>query len=148
MNDYDIYLRHATVRGGEWVGFALAWKGLARVGGLPARPHRNWLPWIPDPAYPNDPTLGSWGTWQWRFEVAFLDGLAGLSGVPSDDGRSAADMRADMRAFMPLASFDLKDLDGGVHQVLMTGYSEQAIEPFDLGHPNGGFVAQVEFAKA
>jgi hypothetical protein len=147
MNDYDFYLRHAAVRNGEWVGFALARKGLAGISGLEARPHLRWLPWILDPNEPNTPSAGSWGTWQWRMDVAMVDGLAGLQGTTPVDGRTAADMRADLLAFLPLPIMELKDVDSTIYSVLMIGYQEQNIEPYDAAHPNGGWVARTEFAE-
>src|SRR2546422_10967280 len=81
MNDYDFYLRDPGIRGGEWVGFPLAWKGLGGVGGLPLRPHRSWQPWVLDPSSPDDPTAGHWGVLQWRYNIAVIEGLGGLQGV-------------------------------------------------------------------
>ena len=66
MSEYDIYLRHASVRGGEWTGFLLAWRGLHRHDGFPARPHLYERPWVLDPASPDDPPQGSWGVRRWR----------------------------------------------------------------------------------
>ena len=129
------------------MGFALAWKELGGLEGLPAKPHRSWLPWVLDPAHPNDPTAGSWGVWQWHYDAALIDGLIGLEGVPPADGRGPADMRDDLLAFLPLGPIELKDLDGRPYNVMMTGYSEQAPEPHDSVHPNGGMLVQVEFAK-
>lgn len=54
LTDYDFHLRLAALLDGKWVGFRLAWKGLAGAGGLPARPHYNWWPWILDPAEPHN----------------------------------------------------------------------------------------------
>ena len=51
MSEYDIYLRHASVRGGAWVGFLLAWRGLHRRDGLPTRPHLYERPWVLDPVF-------------------------------------------------------------------------------------------------
>jgi hypothetical protein len=147
MNDYDIYMRDSTVRSGEWVGFALAWKGLARLEGLPARPHKGWFPWILDPANPDDPGAGHWGVRQWRYELALVDGLVGLRGVPPDDGRGAAGMRADLLGYLPLSKLELTDLDGTIYDVRMTSYTEQALEPYDVAHADGGLLIQVEFAE-
>ena len=147
MSDYDIYLREAGVNGGEWAGFALAWKGLAGIEGLPARPHRRWFPWILDPAQPDNPAAGHRGVLQWRFTVALVDGLVGLRGRPPDDGRSASQMRADLLAFMPGIQVDLMDVDGTIDTVRMTAYTEWAIETWDNRHPNGGMLAEVEFVR-
>ena len=147
MNDYDIYLRHASVSGGAWVGFPLAWKGMVGIAGLEPRPHMRWRPWLLEPSAPNDPTAGTWGIWQWRFDLAMLDGLAGLEGRPPEDGRDANQIRADLLAYMPLPAIELKDVDGAVYTVKMTGYREQLIEPADVAHPNGGWTARVEFAE-
>ncbi len=135
MNDYDIYLRHAAVRGGAWVGFSLARKGLAGVAGFDARPHLHWIPWILNSASPNDPTAGSWGVWQWRLQVALLDGLVGLLAVPPSDGRTSADMRADLLTYRTLPALELQDVDGAIYTVKMTTYQEQEIEPYDPGLP-------------
>jgi hypothetical protein len=147
MNDYDIYLRDGSVRDGQLVGFALAWKGLTGVAGLPGRPHKGWFPWILDPNKPDDPTAGHWGVRQWRFELALLDGMVGLQGAPSNDGRTPADMRADLMDYLPLTKLQLQDLDGAMYDVRMTSYIEQAVEPYDNAHPNGGMLVQVEFAE-
>ena len=147
MNDYDFYLRDPGIRGGEWVGFPLAWKGLGGVGGLPLRPHLSWQPWILDPTNPDDPTAGHWGVLQWRYNIALIEGLVGLQGVPPGDGRTPADMWADLMDFLPLDKFDLQDLDGQTYQVKMTGYSERAIEPYDTAHPNGGMLVEIELAR-
>ena len=82
MNDYDFYLRHASVHDGAWNGFSLAWRGLVGKDGLPQRPHLRWRPWVLDPANPDDPTLGDWGVWQWHFDVALLDPFVGLMWTP------------------------------------------------------------------
>src|SRR5690349_17242990 len=100
MNDYDFYLRHASVHGGDWVGFALARKGYAGVEGLAARPYLHWRPWVLDPAHPDDPTMGSWGVWQWHMDVAALDFTSGLFGMPAADGRDSADVRPDLYAYV------------------------------------------------
>ena len=147
MNDYDIYIRNSAVREGEWVGFALAWKDLARLRGLSARPHRGWFPWILDPGKPDDPPSGHWGVRQWCYEIALLDGLVGLLGVPPDDGRTAADMRADLMGYLPLTKIELTDIDGTVYDARMTSYIEEAVEPYDAAHPGGGLIATVEFAQ-
>ena len=146
MNDYDIYLRHASVRGGAWVGFPLAWRGLAGVGGLELRPHLRWRPWIFDPTKPNDPPAGSWGVWQWRMDLAAFDKLLGLLHTPPSDGRTAADIRADWNAFINLPIFDLKDVDGVQYSVKMTAFQEQLAKPYDSVHTGGDWVARVEFA--
>ena|SRR5687768_14036869 len=146
MNDYDIYLRHATVRGGAWVGFALAWKGLAGVEGLELRPHLHWRPWLLNPANPNDPTAGSWGVWQWRMDLAAFDVMHGLLHTPPADVRTAADMRADWLAYLALPVIDLKDVDGVQYSVKMTAFQEQLAKPYDSVHTGGDWVARVEFA--
>ena len=147
MNDYDIYLREPGVHSGEWVGFALAWKGLGGMSGLAARPHEGLLPWVLDPNNPNDPTLGSRGVRQWKFDLAMVDGLVGLQGVPPDDARTPAQMRADLMDYVPLSKLELKDVDGAEYDVVITTYTEQAVEPFDAAHPEGGWLIHVEFAK-
>ena len=147
MNEYDFYLRHASVRGGDWVGFALAWKGLAGVEGLPARPHLHWRPWLLDPAFPNDPAKGSWGVWQWRMDVACLEFTASLLYTPPTDGRTAQDMRTDLKAFLPLPAIELKDVDGITYNVKMTAFQESVIELYDAQHTFGGWTARVELAQ-
>ncbi len=96
---------------------------------------------------PNDPTAGTWGVWQWRFDIALLDGLTGLGGRPPADGRNAVQIRADLLAYMPLPALELKDMDGAIYTVKMTAYREQSIEPNDAAHPDGGWAARVEFAE-
>lgn len=145
MNDYDIYLRDGGVREGEWVGFALAWKGLAGLAGLPGKPQTGWVPWILDPTRPDDPAAGHWGVRQWRFELALVDGIVGLQGAPPDDSRTVADMRADLMNYLPLVKLELQDLDGAIYDARMTSYTEQALEPYDSAHPIGGMLVQVEF---
>lgn len=147
MNDYDFYLRHASVRGGAWAGFLLAWKGLGGVSGLGIRPRLRWRPWVLDPAQPNNPAAGSWGTWQWRLDVAMLDGAIGLLGTPPADARASPQMRADLLAYMNAAILELKDTDGTIYSAKMTAYNEQTVEPYGPAHPNGGWLAQVEFAQ-
>lgn len=147
MNDYDFYLRHASVSGGDWVGFPLAWKGLAKIAGLETRPQMRWRPWLPSSTTPNDPTAGTWGVWQWRFDVVMIGGFVGLLGRPPADGRDADQIRADLLAYMPLPALELKDVDGAIYTVKMTGYREQLIEPGDTAHPDGGWAARVEFAE-
>lgn len=146
MNDYDFYLRHGAVRAGAWVGFGLAWRGLAGVEGLERRPHERWRPWILDPANPHDPTAGSWGVWQWRFEVAMISGIVGLLRTPPQDGRTGPDMRADLLNYLPLPAMELKDVDGTIYDAKMTAYREQSVEPFDVAHPDGGWIGRIEFA--
>jgi hypothetical protein len=148
MSDYDFYLRHAAVRNGAWVGFALAWKGRAGIAGLDSRPHLRWRPWVLAPAETDEPAAGSWGVWQWRLLALMADGVVGLQGTPPADGRTAADMRIDMLDYLPLPIMELKDVDGKLYSVKMTGYREQAIEPNDPAHQHGGWLAQVEFAQA
>lgn len=146
MSDYDFYLKDASVASGEWVGFPLAWKGRGNIVGLPVSPYRRWYPWNLDPSNPNDPTRGSRGVLQWRFSVALVDGLVGLEGHPPDDGRTAGQIRQDLLLYMPLDQMDLRDIDGTEYTVKMTSYTEQALEPFDVAHPSGGILAEVEFA--
>jgi len=147
MNDYDFYLRHASVHDGAWIGFSLAWGGLVGREGLPQRPHLRWRPWVLDPTNPNDPTLGHWGIWQWRFDVALLDPFVGLLWTPPADGRDSVTMRADLQAFIDLPAFELKDTDGAIYVVKMTAYREQCVDPYKASQPNGGWLAQVEFAE-
>jgi hypothetical protein len=147
MQDYDFYLRHASVGDGDWVGFWLAWPNLAGLPGLPRRPHLHWRPWILDPAYPDDPTRGAWGIQQWSFDLALLDAMAGLAWSPPTDGRTAADMRADMLAYLDLAAIELKDVDSTTHTIKAIAFSEQCIEPYTTPHPNGGWLATVTLAE-
>jgi hypothetical protein len=42
---------------------------------------------------------------------------------------------------------ELKDVDSTIYSVLMTGYQEQNLEPYDTAHANGGWLARVEFAE-
>ena len=147
MSEYDIYLRHASVRGGAWTGFLLAWRGLHRHDGLPSRPHLYERPWVLDPAFPNDPPKGSWGVRAWRFDLSLLEPPVALDWTPPDDGRTAADMRADLAAFAGLPALELKDTGGAVYLVRMTGYREQAVEPATPANPSGGRVAWVELCE-
>ncbi len=147
MGDYEFSLRHASVREGEWAGFMPARQGLGGVAGLGARPYRRWRPWIPSATDPNNLAAGSWGAWQWQIDAALLDGLVGTAGAPPLDGRTAADMRADLLAFTDLPGMQLLDLDGAIYTVQMVGYTEQALEPFDARHPNGGWVAQITLVE-
>ena len=147
MQDYDFYLRHASLHGGEWAGFPLAWQGLGGAAGLPLRPHQRWRPWILDPTSPNDPTKGNWGVWQWRFHIALFTVAAGLQWSPPDDERTPIDMRADLLAYMALPAIQLKDVDSTIYTVVTTAYSEQCIEPYNPTHPDGGWLATLEFAE-
>jgi len=148
VTDYDFYLRDGGVNGGAWTGFVLAWKGLAGVPGFPAMPYRQWMPWILDPASPDDPTLGHWGVLQWRFSIALLDGIVGPHGLPADDGRTAAQMRADLFDFTASTGLELMDLDGVVYRARVTAYDEQLVEPYDLVHSDGGRLAVIELAQS
>ena len=148
MQDYDFHLRHASIHDGEWIGFLLAWQGLAGVPGLPLRPHLRWRPWVLDPAAPNDPTQGDWGHWQWRFTVALFPVPAGLQWSPPNDARTPTGMRADLLAFIDLPALQLKDADAAIYTVRMTAYSDQCIEPYNPTHPEGGWAAVVEFAQS
>jgi hypothetical protein len=145
VSEYDIYLRHASVRGGEWVGFLLAWRGLHRHDGLPSRPHLYERPWVLDPAFPDDPSKGSWGVRRWQFDIALLEPPIALDWTPPDDSRTPADMRDDLGAFAELPALELKDTDGAVYLVRMTGYREQMVEPATPANPAGGYVAWAEF---
>ncbi len=147
MSEYDIYLRHASVRGGEWAGFLLAWRGLHRRDGFPARPHLYERPWVLEPAYPNDPPKGSWGVRRWAFDLSLLEPPVALDWTLPNDGRTPADMRADLSAFAGLPALELKDTDGAVYVVRMTGYSEQSVEPATPANPSGGRTAWVEFGE-
>ncbi len=106
-----------------------------------------WRPWVLDPAAPNDPTAGTWGVWQWRFDVVMIGGFIGLLGRPPSDGRDADQIRADLLAYMPLPALELKDVDGVTYTVKMTGYREQLIESCGPGRPDGGWAARMEFAE-
>jgi hypothetical protein len=147
MDEYDFYLRHASVRDGAWVGFPLAWKGLAGVQGLPARPYLHWRPWVLDPDFPNDPASGLWGVWQWRMDVACIDFTATLTNMPPTDERTGEDIRADLHSFLSLPIIELKDADDATYTVKMTGFEESVIEPYDGNHPDGGWLVRVEFVE-
>lgn len=144
MGDYDLYLRHALVRSGEWVGFRLGWRGLGGLEGLPGRPHRRWRPWLLSPGNPDDVAAGSWNAWRWRLDLALLDGLVGLAGMPPADGRTPADMRGDLLAFANLPAVQLRDVDDAVYTAKIVGYQEQSVETYDAAHLAGGWVTQVE----
>lgn len=147
MSGYDIYLRHASVRSGEWVGFRLAWKDLGYVSGFSAWPHTRLRSWVLDPAQPDDPAQGSWGVRQWHFDVALLDRLTGLQGEPLAGGYGAGEMRDNLLAYIDLPALELKDTDAAIYTTRMTGYTEHCIEPYDLAHPSGGWFAKVEFTE-
>lgn len=144
MGEYDFYLRHVAVRGAAWVGFRLAWRGLAGVEGLSTRPHLRWRPWVTSASDPNDVAAGDWSAWQWRMLVALFEGFTGLNAVPPTDGRAAPDMRADLLQFADLPALQLRDVDDVIYQAKVVGYEEQNIEAYDAGHPTGGWVAQIE----
>jgi hypothetical protein len=76
--------------------------------------------------------------------VALFEGFTGLNAVPPTDGRTAVDMRADLLQFGGLPSMQLRDVDDVVYEVKLVGYQEQNMEPYDTGHPTGGWVAQIE----
>lgn len=147
MGEYDFYLRHASVRGAAWVGFRLAWRGLAGVEGLGTRPHIRWRPWVLDPSTPDDVAAGAWSAWQWRLDVAMFDGIVGLNAQPPTDGRTSEDMRADLLQFIDLPAIHIKDVDDTIYPVKCVGYREHNIEPYDAAHPLGGWVAQVELVQ-
>jgi hypothetical protein len=147
MQDYDFYLRHASVRDGAWVGFLLAWRDLVGLPGLTRRPHLHWRPWILDPAFPDDPAQGAWGVRQWRFDVALLDGVAGLAWTPPADERTSADMRADLLGYADLPAIELKDVDSATYVARIVAFSEQCVEPYTAPHTNGGWLATVVFAE-
>jgi hypothetical protein len=147
MGEYDFYLRHAAVRGAAWVGFRLAWRGLAGAEGLSARPHTRWRPWVLSPDEPDDVAAGDWGDWRWRLSVALFEGFVRLDGVPPTDGRTSPDMRADLLQFAGLAPIQLRDVDDVIYDVKFVGYEEQNVEPYDTQHPTGGWVAQIELVQ-
>ena len=107
----------------------------------------HWRPWILDPAYPDDPTHGAWGIRQWRFDVALLDAVAGLAWTPPADGRTGADMRADLLAYADLPAIELKDIDSTIYIAKIVALSEQCIEPYTAPHQDGGWLASVSFAE-
>jgi hypothetical protein len=76
--------------------------------------------------------------------VALFQGFAGLDAVPPTDGRTAPDMRADLLQFAGLPVIQLRDVDDVVYEAKLVGYEEQNIEPYDAGHPTGGWVARIE----
>lgn len=147
MGEYDFYLRHAAVRGAVWVGFRLAWPGLAGVSGLSARPHVRWRPWVPSSTDPSDVAAGDWGAWRWRVSVALFEGFTGLDALPPTDGRTAPDMRADLLQFIEFPAVQLREVDDVIYEVKAVGYREQDIEPYDTQHPTGGWLAEVELVQ-
>jgi hypothetical protein len=56
-------------------------------------------------------------------------------------------MRVDLSQFSDLPVIQLRDVDDVVYEVKMVGYEEQNIEPYDAGHPTGGWLAQVELVQ-
>jgi hypothetical protein len=56
-------------------------------------------------------------------------------------------MRSDLLLYQLYSTLQLKDLDGATYNVRMIGYAEQAIEPYDATHPDGGILANVEFTS-
>lgn len=144
MGDYELYLRHADVRAGAWVGFRLGWRGLGGVAGLPARPHMRWRPWLLDASRPDDVAAGSWNMWRWRLDLALLDGLLGYAGMPTADGRTSAQMRADLLAFANLPAIQIRDIDDAVYTVKIVGYREEDIEFYDSAYPAVGWAVQLE----
>jgi hypothetical protein len=56
-------------------------------------------------------------------------------------------MRDDLGAFAELPALELKDTDGAVYLVRMTGYREQMAEPATPANPEGGYVARAEFGE-
>jgi hypothetical protein len=84
--------------------------------------------------------------WQWRMSLAAIDGAVGLLHGPPADGRTAADMRADLVAYHDLPAIDLKDVDGAQYSVRMTAFREELVKPYSSVHTGGDWAAQVEFA--
>jgi hypothetical protein len=113
---------------------------------LEGRPHLRWRSWVLDPTKPDDPAAGHWGVWQWRMSLAAIDGAVGLLHQPPADGRTAADMRADLVAYHVLPAIDLKDVDGAQYSVRMTAFREELVKPYDSVHTGGDWGARVEFA--
>jgi hypothetical protein len=79
-------------------------------------------------------------------DLAAFDKMHGLLHTPPADGRTAADMRADWLAYLPLPVIELKDVDGVQYSVKMTAFQEQLVKPYDSVHTGGDWVARVEFA--
>jgi hypothetical protein len=84
---------------------------------------------------------------QWRFDVAMVDGLVDLQGAPPEDGRTPDQMRADLMDYVLLPKLELQDVDGVAYDAVITSYVEQAVEPYDAAHPNGGWLVHIELAE-
>src|SRR4051812_26325134 len=105
-HDYDVSLRHATVRAGEWVGFRLAWRGLGGLDGV-GQPHLRSRLWAPSDPY--HPETGSPGSWVWTLYVAIHMGLVGLRGrYPEDGYNDPSDMLGWMRGYVELPAVELQ----------------------------------------
>src|SRR4051812_48806119 len=142
MNDYDIYLRHAAIHDGDWVGFLFVTD--PTTGDLD---YIHTRPWLLDPDNPNDPTLGSWGVRRWQINIIAADKLVGLQGVPPTPERSTADIRSDLKAFQDLPAFEFQDLDGTTYIAKMAGYKERSLIPYDVKEPNGAWTMQVTLVE-
>lgn len=141
--DYDISLRHAAVRGGAWVGFRLAWSGLADGAGDVDKPRSRYRDWVLDPAFPGDPDKGHAGPWQWSLDLLLAPAVRGIKGRPPGDGRTVADMLADLHAYLDLPALELGDVDGVSYVAKTTDYAEKAITETATRWPAGSYVVHM-----
>jgi hypothetical protein len=147
LHDYDIYLRHAAIRDGDWVGFRLAWEGLGGLDGV-TQPHLRQRLWghVTDPSQPDS---GAWGSWVWTLYLTLHKGLVGLQGRHPADGYSdPSDMLGWVRAFGDMAAMELQDVDGAIFIVKFYGYQERCIEAYDAAHDgDGGWLVRLDLVE-
>lgn len=145
--DYDVYMRHASVGGGAWLGFRLAWKNIGGVA-VVDQPHYRWRPWVLSATDPNNPALGAFGVTRWRLDIVLADGIPGLKGAfPADAAtRSAAVQRTELQGYLNVPTLELKDVDQVIYGVRAIRWEERCVEPFDDQHVNGGWLVRIELA--
>jgi hypothetical protein len=149
VHDYDISLRHAAVRKGEWVGYRLAWKDLGGLDGV-VQPHERRQLWDMDGVNPATPRLGKAGDIVWTLWLALHKELIGLQGRPPADGETKpSDMLGWLREYLVLPALQLQDVDGGIYTVVIYGYEEKCIEPYDPAHDgDGGWLVRLDLAHS
>jgi hypothetical protein len=142
LYDREVRFRHASVEGAEWVGYRLAWKGLAGIANslLRDHPYKEWYPFYYDPAHPNDPSFGGpselrrWDVW-----------LVMAVGLPTVDGgdASGADaynvqrQKADLEAFFNQLGMQIMTPGGWIYSARMFNLEIWLVNPYDLHHRDG-----------
>jgi hypothetical protein len=147
VHDFDVSLRHAAVLEGNWVGFRLAWPGLAGYdrNAFPTAPYSHSWTWANAPGSPIGD--GKWGDQIWRLYLLVTRNLPNIHGVMpqpyaagggSVSSNDPALMLGWLRAFRDLPALDLMDADSSVYVAKFYGYEERLLESYEAPHDAGG----------